>query len=379
MGLGPPRSRTRRTRRPRRRPRRARPSTSRSWRRSARRRLSELFAAGLAGRDRAGRGGLPASARPRRAPLRRRAVAAATRAAPAAGRRARRAWSRRRRGGRALARCSRRARRRRWTRCWGRSTPAPRCAYRDATRLGRQALDLWPESERPMERVAVLERRTRHAQPGGRAGRGGARSAKVVVARRDEEAGRALADAERRIAGIYALQGDRERALAARRVAAEAFAASGLPEEAAAERLVAAGCLPQAPASTAWPREFRADRRRGAPGGAHGPACPSDGTARGGDRQRRLVRRRRRDHPARPEPRSPARADAEAARSTSGSAPPRRSPATTAGRVRRSEPRSRCASRASSRTCASAAWPTSCASWATGINRMTVRSADRAR
>ena len=52
-------------------------------------------------------------------------------------------------------------------------------------------------------------------------------------------AGRALADAERRIAGIYALQGDRERALAARRVAAEAYAANALPGEAAAERLIA--------------------------------------------------------------------------------------------------------------------------------------------
>ena len=37
---------------------------------------------------------------------------------------------------------------------------------------------------------------------------------------------------------IYALTGDRERALAARRVAAEVFAANGLPGEAASERLV---------------------------------------------------------------------------------------------------------------------------------------------
>ena len=63
----------------------------------------------------------------------------------------------------------------------------------------------------------------------------------VVAARRSESAGRALADAERRLATIYELQGNREQALAARRVAADAFAANGLPGEAAAERLIAAG------------------------------------------------------------------------------------------------------------------------------------------
>ena len=45
---------------------------------------------------------------------------------------------------------------------------------------------------------------------------------------------------------IYELQGDRERALTARRVAADAFAANGLPGEAAAERLIAAGYLQSA-------------------------------------------------------------------------------------------------------------------------------------
>jgi tetratricopeptide (TPR) repeat protein len=68
----------------------------------------------------------------------------------------------------------------------------------------------------------------------------------VIAARRGEDAGRALADAERRIAGTYALQGDRRRALGARRVAAEAYAANGLPGEAAAERLVIAGYLQSA-------------------------------------------------------------------------------------------------------------------------------------
>ena len=125
-------------------------------------------------------------------------------------------------------------------------TRAAMHAYRDATRLGRQALDLWPDGERPAERVAALERHARHAELAAELGEAARAQREVVAIRRDEGAGRALGDAERRIAGIYALQGDRERALAARRVAAEAFAANDLPGEAAAERLVAAGYLQSA-------------------------------------------------------------------------------------------------------------------------------------
>jgi DNA-binding CsgD family transcriptional regulator len=119
-------------------------------------------------------------------------------------------------------------------------------AHRDAARLGRQALDLWPEGERGAERIAVVERHARHAELAGDLGEAARAQREVVAARRAEGAGRALADAERRIAGIYALQGDRAHALAARRVAAEAYAANGLPGEAAAERLVAAAYLQSA-------------------------------------------------------------------------------------------------------------------------------------
>jgi DNA-binding CsgD family transcriptional regulator len=116
-------------------------------------------------------------------------------------------------------------------------------AYRDATRLGRQALDLWPEGERGAERIAVLERHARFAELSGDLAEAVRAQREVVAARRSEGAGRALADAERSLAGIYALQGDRERALTARCVAADAFAANGFPGEAAAERLIAAGYL----------------------------------------------------------------------------------------------------------------------------------------
>jgi DNA-binding CsgD family transcriptional regulator/tetratricopeptide (TPR) repeat protein len=116
-------------------------------------------------------------------------------------------------------------------------------AYRDAARFTRRALDLWPEGERPGERLAAVERYAAHAELAGDLGEAARAQREVVAARRSDGAGRALADAERRIAGIYALQGDRERALAARRVAAEAYAANGLPGEAAADRLIAAGYL----------------------------------------------------------------------------------------------------------------------------------------
>jgi DNA-binding CsgD family transcriptional regulator len=116
-------------------------------------------------------------------------------------------------------------------------------AYRDAARLGRQALDRWPEGERGAERIAVLERHARFAELAGELAEATRAQREVVAARRAEGAGRALADAERGLAGFYELQGDRERALAARRVAADAFAAHGFPGEAAAERLIAAGYL----------------------------------------------------------------------------------------------------------------------------------------
>ena len=128
------------------------------------------------------------------------------------------------------------------TRCWGRSASAPRSTpTATRPRLGRRALDLWPEGERGAERIAVLEEHARCAELAGELAEAARAQREVVGARRAEGAGRALADAERRMAAIYALQGDRERALAARRVAAESYAANGLPGEAASERLVIGG------------------------------------------------------------------------------------------------------------------------------------------
>ncbi|MBJ7328620.1 MAG: AAA family ATPase [Solirubrobacteraceae bacterium] len=141
-------------------------------------------------------------------------------------------------------------------------------AYRDAARLGREALDLWPEGERAADRVRALEALANHAELAGDLPGAARAQREVVAARRAAGAGRALADAERRIAGIYALQGDRPRSLAAHRVAAESYAANGLPGEAAAERLVIAQYLQSAgrfgeatdAAATARAEAVRADR-----------------------------------------------------------------------------------------------------------------------
>ena len=119
-------------------------------------------------------------------------------------------------------------------------------AYRDAARVGRQALDLWPEGERGAERIEALERHARFAGLAGDLPEAARAQREVVTARRSEGAGRALADAERSLAAIYALQGDRERALGARLVAAEAYSANGFPGEAAMERLIAGGYLQSA-------------------------------------------------------------------------------------------------------------------------------------
>ena len=80
-------------------------------------------------------------------------------------------------------------------------------AYRDAARLGRQALDMWPPGERGAERIALLERHARMAELAGELAEATRAQREVVAARRSEGAGRALGDAERRLAAIYELQG----------------------------------------------------------------------------------------------------------------------------------------------------------------------------
>ena len=243
--------------------------------RRARRRGRARRAAGeRAGRRaRRGPGGVPPPARARRA-LRGRA------------------WLRRRALHRGSPRCSRRRAQpaevaahwlaarepgARWTRwCAAIDEHAAVHAYRDAARLaarrsscGRRASA--PTSGWPCSSATPAAPSSRASWPTRRGPC--ARSSPPAARWRRPRAGRR----QRRLAAVYALQGDRERALAARRVAADAFAAHGLPRRGGG-RAPDRGRLP---AERRRPRaavELRA--RRGEE--ARAPGAPTCAPARSG-------------------------------------------------------------------------------------------------
>lgn len=113
-------------------------------------------------------------------------------------------------------------------------------AHRDAVRAARQGLEIWPEDEDEDLRVETLERYGRCAELVGDLGEAAKawRELAAVCERRQGRAG--YAEAQRRLAAVYDLGGERDKALAARRLAAEAFEAAERPAEAALERLAMA-------------------------------------------------------------------------------------------------------------------------------------------
>ena len=113
-------------------------------------------------------------------------------------------------------------------------------AYRDAASAARQALELWPDDEEPDSRIGVLERYARSAELAGEAAEAVKAWRELSEIRASEGESLAFADAQRRLAAVYSLKGERESAFAARRVAVEAFAANGRPADAAIERLAMA-------------------------------------------------------------------------------------------------------------------------------------------
>jgi DNA-binding NarL/FixJ family response regulator len=115
--------------------------------------------------------------------------------------------------------------------------------YRDASRLGRRALELWPAGEDEAGRLAALERLGLCAKLSGELAEAARVWEEVVDTRRARGENEMLGDAERRLAAVYELAGAGERAVAARTRSAEAFAACGLAVEAATERLAAAAHL----------------------------------------------------------------------------------------------------------------------------------------
>jgi DNA-binding CsgD family transcriptional regulator len=114
-------------------------------------------------------------------------------------------------------------------------------AHRDAALAALQALDLWPEGTRPAERLAALDMYARSAELAGDVAEAARALREAAAAPRTDADGTERATIERRLAALYDLLGDRDRALTARLDAAGSFAAAGLAGEAAAERLRVAG------------------------------------------------------------------------------------------------------------------------------------------
>ena len=115
--------------------------------------------------------------------------------------------------------------------------------YREAARALRGALEVWPEGEDEPGRLAAVERLGECAELCGELAQAVAAYEEVAQSRRAASDSQALAESERRLASLYELQANWERALAARASAAEEFAQAGLPGDAASERLAAASHL----------------------------------------------------------------------------------------------------------------------------------------
>ncbi|UCC52575.1 MAG: AAA family ATPase [Anaerolineaceae bacterium] len=116
-------------------------------------------------------------------------------------------------------------------------------AYRDAAMVGRRALEIWPEGEEETLRLEVLDQLGNCAQLCGMLADAARAWREVAEGRREAKDKRPFAEVQRQLATVYELQGAWGRALLARQAAADAFAASNTPGEAAAERLAMAAHL----------------------------------------------------------------------------------------------------------------------------------------
>ncbi len=116
-------------------------------------------------------------------------------------------------------------------------------AYRDAAAAAQRALELWPDGVDDVRRLDVLDQLGQCAQLCGMLGEAARAWREVADGRRQLGDLPAWAHAARMLANVTELQGQWERALQAREVSAQAFAASDLPAETAAERLSAAAHL----------------------------------------------------------------------------------------------------------------------------------------
>jgi DNA-binding NarL/FixJ family response regulator len=119
-------------------------------------------------------------------------------------------------------------------------------AHRDAAHAVRRAVELWPEGEDEPARLAALDRLGEYAELSGEFSE--ATRAWREAAEGYGKGGKTLelATTQRRLAALFELQCAWDSALAARRIAADSFRASGRPGDAAAERIAAAANLQSA-------------------------------------------------------------------------------------------------------------------------------------
>lgn len=113
-------------------------------------------------------------------------------------------------------------------------------AYRDATKAAREALELWSEGEEDELQVEALERYARCAELAGELAEAAKALRELAAIRSSDDDSVGFARAQHRLAGVHDLKGERDSAFAARRLAAEAFAANEMPADAALERLTMA-------------------------------------------------------------------------------------------------------------------------------------------
>jgi len=114
-------------------------------------------------------------------------------------------------------------------------------AHRDAARAGRQALELWPEGEDADARIEALTSYARSAELSAELAEAARAWREICAIRSAAEAPEGLAHAQRKLASIFDLRGDRSAATAARQAAAANFDTAEMPAEAATERLALAG------------------------------------------------------------------------------------------------------------------------------------------
>jgi len=112
-------------------------------------------------------------------------------------------------------------------------------AYRDGAEAGRLALDMWPEGADEARRLDTLERYGRCAELAGELAEAG-RAWRELADVRD---GIDRAVAQRRLAAVLDLRGERGHAFAARQQAADGFAANDAHADAALELIVMANQL----------------------------------------------------------------------------------------------------------------------------------------